>query len=85
MSDLRDLYSQLRYQLAPVSVTTMGNCPACAKPSRGAGMCHTCLLAALIDAAPRYDWHYLRERLLESRMAILTAEQFIADEEAGNG
>lgn len=77
MSDLRDLYSQLRYQLAPVGVTTMGTCPECFGGSRGGQTCAHCLARQMKLIAPAYSWANLVECLKESRRAIVQAEGYI--------
>lgn len=71
----RDLYSRLRYELAPVAVTTMGPCSeGCGNSARGSGVCVSCLSAKLQAAVPEVDWDGFVDALRVSRGYILSAE-----------
>lgn len=71
----RDLYSQLRHELAPVPNTTMASCSeGCGGSARGGGVCVTCLSKGLRDVTPAVDWDGFVEALRVSRDYILSAE-----------
>ena len=70
-----DLYSRLRYELAPVGVTTMGPCAkGCGEDARGSGVCRNCLVAELQVAVPTVDWPAFVVALINSRNRIINAE-----------
>lgn len=50
MSPLIEIVNQLKHLILTPSVTTMGACPQCGASSRGAGLCHWCLIE---DTPPR--------------------------------
>ena len=71
----RDAYSRLRYELAPVGVTTMGPCAkGCGEDARGSGVCRNCLVAELQVAVPTVDWPAFVVALINSRNRIINAE-----------
>lgn len=70
-----DLYNRLRYELAPVAVTTVGPCSeGCGGSARGGGVCVACLTNGLRDATSAVDWDGFVEALRVSRDYILSAE-----------
>lgn len=72
------LYGRLRYELAPVGVTTMGSCAkGCGEYARGSGTCRNCLVAELQAAAPGFDWSAFVETMQASKVAIIDAETAI--------
>ena len=74
----RDLYDQLRYELAPVAVTTMGPCSeGCGGSARGGGVCVACLEAKLQAAVPEVDWAEFVRALKVSREQILLASEAV--------
>ena len=74
----RDTYSRLRYELAPVGVTTMGPCAkGCGEYARGSGVCRNCLVAELQVAVPCFDWSAFVETMQASKVAIIDAETAI--------
>ena len=71
----RDLYSQLRHELAPVHDTTMASCSeGCGNSARGGGVCVACLTKGLRDVTSTVDWDGFVEALRVSRDYILSAE-----------
>jgi hypothetical protein len=71
----RGLYNRLRYELAPMAVTTMGPCSeGCGGSARGSGVCVACLSAKLQSAVPEVEWDGFVEALRVSRDYILSAE-----------
>lgn len=80
----RDAYSRLRYELAPVGVTTMGPCAkGCGEYARGSGVCRNCLVAELQAAVPTVDWPAFVVTMEVSKNAIIAAETAI--EKVGRG
>lgn len=74
----RDAYSRLRYELAPVAVTTMGPCAkGCGEYARGSGTCRNCLVAELQTAVPGFDWSAFVATMEVSKNAIIDAETAI--------
>jgi len=68
----RELYSALRFQLAPNSITTIGPCAGgCGMSARGAGMCPDCAAHDLSRLIPSVNWFALVEALEESRKHIV--------------
>ena len=71
----RDLYSQLRHELAPVHDTTMASCSeGCGNSARGGGVCVACLEAKLQSAVPEVNWAEFVRAMKVSRDYILSAE-----------
>ena len=70
------LYGRLRYELAPVGVTTMGPCAkGCGEYARGSGTCLNCLVAELQAAAvPGVDWPAFVATMQVSKAAIIDVE-----------
>lgn len=74
----RDLYDRLRYELAPVALTTMGPCSeGCGSAARGGGVCVTCLEAKLQAAVPEVDWAEFVRVMRASREQILLASEVV--------
>lgn len=70
-----DLYDRLRYELAPVGVTTMGPCSeGCGNSARGGGVCVACLTKGLREVTSTVDWDGFVDALRVSRDYILSAE-----------
>lgn len=74
----RDLYDRLRYELAPVAVTTMGPCSeGCGGSARGSGVCVACLSAKLQVAVPDVNWAKFVQAMKASRKQILLASEAV--------
>jgi hypothetical protein len=74
----RGLYERLRYELAPVAVTTMGPCfEGCGGSARGSGVCVACLEAKLQSAVPEVNWPEFVQALKVSREQILLASEAV--------
>ena len=74
----RDLYSRLRYELAPVPDTTMASCSeGCGGSARGGGVCVTCLEAKLQAAVPEVNWSEFIRVMETSREQILLASEAV--------
>lgn len=61
-----EIVSQLKYLILTPSVTSMGACPKCGTGSRGASLCHWCLIE---DNPPRV------QTTLEQIILCLEAQQ----------
>lgn len=72
----RQLYDRLRYELAPVAVTTMGPCSeGCGGSARGSGVCVACLEAKLQSAVPEVDWaEFVRVLKISGEQILLASE-----------
>ena len=74
----RDLYERLRYELAPVAVTTIGFCSeGCGGVARGSGMCVACMEAKLQSAVPEVNWAEFVRAMKVSREQILLASEAV--------
>lgn len=74
----RNLYDRLRYELAPVAVTTMGPCSeGCGGSARGSGICVACLAAKLHAAVPEVVWVEFIRAMNASREQILLASEAV--------
>ena len=74
----RQLYDRLRYELAPVAVTTMGPCSeGCGGSARGGGVCVACLSAKLQVAMPEVNWAEFVQAMKASREQILLASEAV--------
>ena len=78
----RELYMELRYQLAAITATTVGPCErGCGEIARGSKVCAYCLEADLAKQLPGYDWERLTDALNQSAALIVYAERHISDNE----
>lgn len=76
--DARNLYGQLRRELAPTPDTTMASCSeGCGNSARGGGVCVACLSAKLQAAVPDVDWAEFVRTLKASRDQILLASEAV--------
>lgn len=74
----RELYEALRYQLAPVGISTWGHCAkeGCTNGARGSQACANCLAGELsAHIGPLAD--QLHDALLVSKLAIYRVEEAI--------
>lgn len=58
----REIMALIRHQVFVPDVTTMGHCPRCGAPSRGAGVCADCRGRELDELLP--EQHALRSNVI---------------------